>query len=86
MEDHSQKLGQLSYVLRKRNLDKYKLELNQAKGVYLKKNTHLEGDCLLTRQPQLPKWLPQEDIGHVAFFITWKDRLLSPGFDIRSSR
>lgn len=33
MEDHSQKLGQLSSVPKKRNLDKYKPELNQVKGV-----------------------------------------------------
>lgn len=33
MEDHSQKLSQLSYVSRERILGKYKLDLNQVEGV-----------------------------------------------------
>lgn len=42
MEDHSQKLSLLSYVSRKRILEKYKPDLNQVKSVQLEKSIHME--------------------------------------------
>lgn len=56
MEDHSQKLSLLSYVSRKRILEKYKPDLNKVKSVQLEKSIHMENCYLVaTRQPQLPR-------------------------------